>query len=491
MSNNLYKKAINGIAWTTFQSIGVQISSLVIFLVLARLLAPEDFGLVAMANVSIAFFGLLTADSLSAAIIQREHLDKEHYDSVFWLNTFLGLLVGICVYLSSEYIAHFYKQPELERIIDVLIICLICRSFSSVQISILRRELNFRSLAIRTLVGQPIGGIVGITLAFKGFGVWSLVIREVIVSLIQLILVWISSDWRPGLRLSFRHLRELLSFGISMMGAGWVSFLNKRLDNFLIGYALGAIALGYYTVAKRLITILTEFLSSSINKVAWPIFARMKTDHEKLKHAFYQSTQLKNLVVFPVFLGVSAVAPELVLSVFGDKWQPSILLMQGLAILGLLKSILSYQENLMVALGQAGWRLALQFTMAIANVIAFIIAVEWGILAIIISYIAVAVTLSPLWTFGVYRCANIEITTYLSQYVASFVGSVAMVTAIYALRHYLGDLVSHHVVLIVSIILGVLVYVFSIRCLYPIPYKFVLTTLSSIMPRRKKSSTLN
>ena len=241
----LRHRAIKGVKWTLIQSLAAQLSTFVIFLVLARLLTPEDFGVVALAHVSVSVFKLFVGQGLSAAIVQRSEVEPEHLDTVFWLNAALGLVAVLIVVGLAGWFAEIYEQQDIEAIMLWLSIGLLFTALSPVQESILRRRLNFRSLALRTMVGEPVGGAVGITMAVMGFGFWSLVARELVASSVRLLILWFSSDWRPQFRVSLRHLKDLLGFGLNMLGANVLSFANKQLDNFLVGYFLGVAALGY------------------------------------------------------------------------------------------------------------------------------------------------------------------------------------------------------------------------------------------------------
>lgn len=489
MKSSLRNKAVKGVAWMATQSVGSQVSSFVVFLVLARMLEPAHFGLIAMADVSIAFLRFFTADTLSSAIVQRRNLEPEHLDSAFWLNVALGsVVVGLTILFSGQ-IADFYGQPEVADVLAVLTASLFCSTLSSVQISVLRRNLQFRSLAMRTLIGEPVGGVVGIVMAFSGFGVWSLVAKEIVSSLVQLVTLWSSSDWRPGFRFSFRHLRDLLAFGLNMLGASFLSFANKRLDRFLIGYALGTVALGYYSIAKRLVDLLFEFFSGSVNKVAWPIFSRVQNDHARLKRVFYETTQITALAAFPAFIGVAALAQEFVPVLFGEKWAPAAMVMQVLAMLGLLRSMTRFQESLIVGVGKSGRRLVLQIILAICNVVGFLIAVQWGLVAVATSYLVVGFVLAPLWIWTVQQLVEIELSAYFGLYMAPIVGSLLMLAAIFACAIVLGDNIAMGLRLLVCVVLGAAVYIVSVRVIYPNIFRQIKGTLAHTFSKRGARKT--
>lgn len=284
-------------------------------------------------------------------------------------------------------IADLFKEPQIAPIIRCLSLGFIISAFSSVQEATFQRKLAFKSLAIRSLIAVVIGGIVGVTMAFMGFGVWSLVGQQLANSFVQVLVLWSVSDWRPGFRFSPKHFKELFSFGVNVMGMNLFNFLNRRSDDFLIGYFLGSIALGYYSVAYRLLLILTQLLTTIIVKVSLPTFSRLQQEPERLRNALYKAIQLTSLITFPGFLATVILAPELVTVIFGQEWSPSIPVMQVLNLIGILYAYFYFNGSVMMAVGKPSWKLALDFIQAVSNVIAFAIAVQWGIVAVAAAYV--------------------------------------------------------------------------------------------------------
>ena len=285
MKEGIRRIAITGFLWTFFQKAGGQVISFVVFVVLARLLSPDDFGLVAMANVSIAFLTLFTGAALTAALVQRPEIDASHLDTMFWTVVGLSVILAVGTWQFAPEIAGFFEEPDLQPILRWLIVCLPLNALQQVQVSLLRRELNFKSIALRLLISQPISGAIGVSFALLGFGVWSLVARTVASAAIQTVVLWFTVKWRPHFSFSVPHFRELFGFGIHVSGANFVAFFSRRMDVFLIGYVLGAGPLGIYTVAKRLILMLVELIGGTIEHVAWPIFSRIQKDRLPQGHA--------------------------------------------------------------------------------------------------------------------------------------------------------------------------------------------------------------
>lgn len=465
----LRDKAIKGVIWTAIQNGGSQLISFAVFLLLARLLEPKVFGLVALASVFFAFMQVFIDQGLSDAIIQRKELDREHLDSAFWTNITIGvLLVGSSVAVAGL-IAALFKQPLLTPIIRWLSLSFLFSSLSSVQNAILSRQLAFKTLAIRTLSATFAGGVVGVVMALLGFGVWSLVGQQLSNGLVGVLVLWWSTDWRPGLKVSLRHFRELFAFGINVVGINGLNFLNRRSDDFLIGYFLGPVALGYYTVAYRILLVITQLIVGTIQKTAMPIFSRLQQEPERLRQAFYNAIQITSLAAFPVFLGLSALAPELVIVAFGERWTPSIPVMQILGLIGPLYAGFYYNGPVIMALGKPSWNLGLNLIQAVGNIIGFYIAVQSGrgIVGVAVAYVIWNYLMSPINLWVVNKLIHFKLTTYLGQYAAPLAGSLAMVVTILGAKHFLGGMVDLHTLLAICIALGAVVYVATILLIAP------------------------
>ncbi|MEA5564729.1 MOP flippase family protein [Anabaena sp. UHCC 0399] len=466
-SSNLRRKALVGVFWSAIESWGRQVISFGVFFLLARLLGPETFGLVALSSVCLNFLQVFVDQGFSQAIIQRKELEPEHLDTAFWTNLGMGTFLAIMTIASASLIGYFFKEPAIIPIIRCLSVTFIFIAFSSVQNAILQRTLAFKSLAKRTLIGVLIGGIVGVTMAFRGFGVWSLVAQQITSSFVQVLVLWKVSDWRPGLRFSQRHFKELFSFGINVLGMNIFNFFNRRSDDFLIGYFLGSVALGYYTVAYRLLLVLTELLTSIIARVSLPTFARLQEEPERLRNALYQAIKLTSLITFPGFFGMVILAPEIVRVVFGEQWLQSIPVMQILNLIGILYAYFYFNASVIMAMGKPSWKLALDGVQAVSNIVAFAIAVQWGIVAVAAAYVIRGYLMAPLTVWVVWKLVRINVVTYLRQGAAPLAATITMLGTIFAVKYLLSNIVNTSAMLAVAILVGAIVYILSIFLIAP------------------------
>lgn len=471
---NLQQKVIKGVAWSTIQNWGSQALLLITFLILARLLGPETFGLVSMANVFIHFVQALVSQGFSDALIQRKDLEEEHLDTAFWANLALGVLVFSGFLISANVIAKSFQQVQLAPIIQCLSISVVINSFNATQQAILKRHLNFKSLAVRQLIGQMMGCFVSIVMALQGFGVWSLVSQQLISSLVGTALLWHLSDWRPGLKVSLKHFWELFYFGIHVVGISVMTFFNLRGDDLLIGYFLGPVALGYYTIAYKLLVTLTQLLVDTTRQVVLPTFAKLQDDVGKMRHAFYTATELVSFVAIPAFTGMAVLAPNLVFGLFGEQWAASIPVMRLLAFVGLINTAFSFSGAISMALGQPGWNLGILFVETLVKLTAFLIAAPLGITAVAWGLLVATLSITPARLWVVYRFIKISAFDYIKQFMVPVAGSLIMVASIFTVQYIWRGSEYSPLVLCSYIAVGAITYGLSLIILAP---QFVQKTM--------------
>ncbi|BAY24259.1 putative polysaccharide transport protein [Calothrix sp. NIES-2100] len=457
-------KAAKAVIWSVIQKWGTQVISFLTFLVLSRLLEPKVFGLVAMANVFIAFVEIFLDQGFSDAIVQRSELEPEHLDTAFWTSLLSATLLALVGIFIAEHVAILFHEPQLTLVIQALSLSLPIIALSSTQQAILRRQLAFKSLTLRSLTAAIVGGSIGMSMAFLGFGVWSLVVQILIDGLVAAIVLWKVSNWQPKFNFSYKHFQDLFSFGANVTGIKILDFFNRRSDDFLIGYFLGSVALGYYTVAYRLLLVMIKLLTGVTTSVAFPTFSRLQMEPERMRRAFYQVTKYTSLISFPIFLGFLIIAPELVLALFGSKWSPSIPVMQVLSLIGILLSVSYFNNTVIKAVGEASWLLKIMLLNSVCNVLAFLFVVKWGILAVASAYVAIGYLLFPISLIAVAKLININFITYIGQYITPMIASLLMISVMWGLKFIAGEL-NLYLQIIIYVLAGISSYIVVITVL--------------------------
>jgi len=481
----LRQKAAKGVVWSVIQKWGRELITFITFIVLSRLLPPEAFGLVAMATVFTAFMEIFLDQGFSAAIVQHPEITRDHLNTAFWTNVITGILLTVIGVALSGVIASFYDEPRLGPILVWLSISFVVIALSSTQIAILQRELAFKNLAARSLTAAAVGGIVGVGMALAGYGVWSLVGQNMANAVAAAVVLWSTSDWRPGFGFSMKYFKELFSFGISIVGNNILIFFTRRSDDFLIGYYLGPVMLGYYTIGYRLLLVIIRLVTGIINSVAFPTFSRLQDNQERMRSAFYQVTQYTSLLAIPAFIGLAVLAPEIVPVFFGEQWIPSVPVMQILALIGILQSVLFFNGSVMKASGKPNWFLGIMLLTAICSVIGFLIAVQWGIYAVAASFVIAGYLVAPVSYYVLHKLINIDLKIYLLQFAAPLFASLIMAATILVLKYLMRDLeMNKYLELFIYVAAGASSYLISIGFLARDLYRQVFELVTLVLPER-------
>jgi PST family polysaccharide transporter len=453
--------------WSAAEKWGAQVASTAVFLLLARLLDAEAFGLIALAHVFLSFVYTLLDQGFAQAIVQRENLDPEHLDTAFWTSVAMGGIFVLATLLGARFMANFYREPTLAPIIQTMSFSFLFAGLSSVHSAILQRNMQFKVFAVRSLVATVACGIAGIGAALVGLGVWSLVVKELVFGSTASLLLWTQCDWRPGWRFSTPHFQDMFSFGINIIGFNLLNFLNRHSDDMLIGYFLGSVALGYYSVAYRLLLIMIQLFSRITTQVSLPAFSRFQTQPDKIRSMYYKVTQIISLVSLPAFMALAVMAPELIRFFFGEQWMPSVPTMRILALSGTLQSIYAFNGTVLLAMNKPFLRLINQLTNTLANLVIFALVVHWGIVAVALGYVIRGYLLSPLQLFFVNKTLIIDFRKYLLQYAPALLGTVAMAITVFTIRFALKGFLYDALCIFVSGMAGTLTYVITVSWVAP------------------------
>jgi len=338
--------------WATAETWGLQALQFLLFLVLARQLGPEAYGLVALAlTINVLGEALLVEGGWVEVIVQRPDLERDHLDSAFWSLLATGFGLAILALAFTPLLAAVFSEPQLLALIPALSLALPLRSAGIVQEAILSRGFRFRPLAIRSLVATTVAGAVALALAFSGAGVWSLVANQVLQPLVGLALIWRVTKYRPRARISRVHLRSMLPF----VGAKSTERLLVAVDSVLprlgIGLVLGAVTLGHYVLARKLVELATQLLLQPISRVALSTLSSAAAQPERMGRAIGGLVPLGTALTAPALAGLAVVAPELVVLAFGSEWLPAV---PAIAVFALLGAVLPTSRLLNVFLLAAG-----------------------------------------------------------------------------------------------------------------------------------------
>lgn len=383
---SLRRSAISGVKWSAVSLFGRRALSILTTIILARLLAPSDFGLVAMAAVVIGFIELFKDLGTATAVIQRKDLSQGLLASVFWLNAGFGLAAALVLYFLAPLLGAFYREPRVIPIMQVLSLSFLLSGLSNLQMSLLERNLDFDKLALIEIGTTLFATLVGITAAFLGHGAWSLVYQMLAGNFLGTLLFWSASRWRPSWQFDWPELRSVMGFSLNLTGASIFNYFARNADKFLIGRFLGSQDLGYYDLAYRLMQVPLQGISAVIGRVMFPLYSRMQDDAGQFGRAYLKVASAIALISFPLMLGLTALTGPFVLTLFGAAWMPVIPLLLILAPLGAVQSIATTVGSIYTAKGRTDWALWWTVGAGLLIVLSFVLGLPWGIIGVTASY---------------------------------------------------------------------------------------------------------
>ena len=351
--DNLKSKTGKAFGWELVGNYGGQISGFIISIFLARLLDPEEFGLVGMSMVFISILKVFMDMGFASALIHNKDNTSITYSSIFYLNIFAGLMFTILIFFAAPLIGEFYENNIVTDLVRLLSITFFIGSFNIVQGTILRKNLDFKSLTYRSLISQLIGGLIAVIFAWIGYGVYALVIQQIVVALINTVLLWKISGWYPKLEFSWAEIKKLSGFSVYVFAAQSVNQIIRQSDTLIIGKVFSPATLGFFSRANSLNSLINKNAISSFQKVFFPALSTIQNDDERFERVFLKVINLVSGI--SIFLtGVFFLSgEEIIIGLFGEKWQPSVVIFQIIIIKGFTYPISAMIVNAFLAKGKS------------------------------------------------------------------------------------------------------------------------------------------
>ncbi len=457
MADSLRTKTLRALSWSFLESIGLQGVRFVVGIVLARLLFPEQFGLIGMLTIFMAVAQSFLDSGFGAALIQKREVTPTDTCSIFYFNILVGLAAAGLLCMVAPWIAAFYHEPILTPLTRALSLTIVINSFGMVQNTILTKQINFKTQTKVSLNASIMSGIIGVTLAVAGFGVWSLVVQQISGALLGTVLLWLLNDWRPTLIFSLRSLREMFGFGSRLLASGLLNQIFNNIYLLVIGKLFSATDLGFFTRAKTLEEVPSQTLSGMVGRVTFPVFSTIQDDPARLKRGLKKALTFLVLVNFPMMIGLLVVARPLVLVLLTEKWADSIPYLQLLCFLGLLFPVHLINLNFLQALGRSDLFLRLEIIKKVLIIINITVTWRWSIPAMIYGMIAMSIISYYLNSYYIGLLIGYPIREQFHDLISYLIMAVLMGVAVYAAG--LLPFPNHWSMLSVQIITGIVIYV--------------------------------
>lgn len=438
---------------------------------MARLLLPADYGLVGMITVATGFLLILRDFGFGTALVQKKEVLNIEYDTVFWLNVFIGIFLGVLFYFSANLISDFYNEPKLILISKVLSVSFLINSLTVVPNNILLKNIKFKHLFVVEIFGLILSGSVGIIMALNDFSYWSIVGQTISLQLVTFILVSFYARWIPSLSFSKKALGELKSFSLPLIADSSLNYWVRNIDYLLIGKFLGKTSLGYYSKAYTLMLLPVRQISNTITKVMFPSFSLIQEDIERIKKIYFKISAVIAFISFPLMAILFFAASDLILFLFGDQWGASIPIFKVLCILGAFQSISTLSGNIYLALGKT--KLMLQVGLVTKSLMILGISVglwKHGLMGLVYGYTFTSLIGSLIEWYFVAKIIETSLKNFLLNIAPYLIFSINIIVFLYFIEFLFTSKI-HLINLILISIIGSIVYLIQVLLIKPQAYK--------------------
>lgn len=457
MADNLQQKTVRALLWSFLQAVAQRGVQFAVGIVLARMLFPEQFGLIGMLTIFMAVISSFLDSGFGAALIQKREVTQTDICSIFYFNILVGVAAAGLLCFFAPSIAAFYGQPILIPLTRALSLTIVINSFGMIQNTILTRQINFEVPTKVSLIAGSLSGGLGITLAALGFGVWSLVVQQIAAAFFSSVCLWSFSPWRPALIFSFTALRGMFAFGSRLLFSGVLDNIFNNIYYVVIGRLFSAADLGFFTRASSFSDVPSQTVSAMVGRVTFPVFSTIQDDPARLKRGLKKALTMLGLLNFPIMIGLAVVSRPLVQVMLTEKWMPSVPYLRLLCVAGLLYPLHSLNLDILKALGRSDLFLRLEIIKKVMIVINIAVTWRWGISAMIYGIIITSIISYYLNSYYNGILIHYPIREQVLDLLPYLVVSVLMGSAAYVPG--LLQIHNHWSVLLAQIVTGIIVYV--------------------------------
>jgi PST family polysaccharide transporter len=476
--------------WNAVEFGGGEAASFVIFALLARLVAPADFGMIAVIGVVVSFVQVFLAQGFAEAIIQNDRLDDDHLTTAFWSNTFLGAVFAAGTMLFSHPLSLLLGNPHLAPLLQAIAPMFVCIAINGFFQGLLKRHFQFKSMALRALLAVTGGGLVGIAMAVASCGVWSLIGQQMANNLLSVGILWWCSGWSPRLRFSVSRFREMVEFGMHVIGSALITFLARRADVFLLGHFRSAEEVGYYFLAQRLMLSASLVTDSVLKGIALPMLARLQSNPNWFRNSAYRTIRFAGVIYVPCVAGLGLVGAPLIDVLFGHRWEGAVLPLQIFCTAAAIQSLSLLTGPILFAYGRPDAFLRLTAGQAVIFVLAYLAAAPHGIAAVAAATVFATAVVTPLHLAVLRKNVGLLPQRLLREQIEPVGAGLLMAAAVLLLHHYLPGDTEPLLVGIVSVCAGAVVYTATLFATAPDITRQALEVVRARLGRHSPASTI-
>lgn len=429
-------KVLRALGWSAGGRVFSQAISLCFGIVLARLLTPDDFGLIAMVAVFTGFAGLLADVGLGSALVQKKSASDVHFSTVFWTNIGLGATLTSVLFWLAGPVSRFYGREELVLVVQILSLQFMVGALAMVQRQKLVKALRFKLLSMSDLVGMIIGGLIAIAMAMKGFGYWALVAHSMSQRIVATGIVWLGSRWMPSMVFSASALRELVGFSLYVFATRSLQHFAGSVDKLLAGKLFGGGSVGLLDKAQSMMLFPLQNVSHVVGSVMFPALSMVQEDRQRVKDVYLRCTRSIALLTFPMMAGIYAVSDNFVIGVLGDQWREMVPILRVLCFAGIATSIVTVTGSVYLSQGASKSQFMVNLLTRPLAIIGVLAGIPWGLIGIAIGA-TVATWINSLITLTVAgRLIGLPLLELMGSLVRTLIAAIIMAIIVYSLGRW-------------------------------------------------------
>lgn len=440
MPQSVRSQLLHGVAWNFIEKVLMRGASFIIGIILARLLSPSDFGLIGMLAIFVAISNVFIEGGLAKALIQRKDCQDIDFSTAFVANVGMSLMIYVVLFLTAPLIADFYDEPILTDITRILSLNFVLGSFNIVQRAKLMANVDFKSLAQINVISTIVSGIVGIAMAYYGWGVWSLVGQTLCSTIVLLLLFPFYSKWRPSIKFSPNSFRQLFGFGSKLMATGVYSVILNNISTICIGRFYKSNQLGFYTRASQFPEIISSTMFDVLGNVTFPVLSHLQDDREKLVSVYRKSLFITAMLIFPLMILCALLSRPMVIILLTEKWLPCVVLMQWLFLARMFTPLSAINMNILNAIGRSDLFMKLDFSKAPLILIVLAITIPISVEAITIGSFCISFICFFINAYLPGRLFGYGAINMIRDWRDIFLSLGAMVLAVLTFLHFVTDI---------------------------------------------------
>lgn len=469
--SNIKNKTVTGFFWQLSQKVLCQVVSFGISVVLARLLLPSDYGVIAICSMFLVLTGIFIGGGLGTALVQKKNADDIDFCTVFYSGLVLSIVVYLAVFFAAPYIAIFFKNEQITAVIRVLALSMPIGTLSGVQNAFVSKQMIFKKFFYSSLIGTIASGAVGLGMALTGFGVWALVGQNLVSTITNTLVLFCIIDWHPKLIFSYERFKQLFSFGWKMAVVNILTTFFYQLKGYVIGYKYSAAQLAYYNRGEGLPGILYNNINGTISDVLFPALSQLQDDKEALKRALSRAMRISSFFLIPALFGLAAISDKLVIIIFSEKWAPSISFMQVICMISCSDILGMANYQAIKAVGRADTLLKMEFLKRPAMFAILIATMFISPLAIAVGQLVYSILAFVVNAYPNRKYIGYPIWQQMKDVGKNFLISLVMAIVVYLL----GTLgLNMYVSVVLQVVTGALLYYVMSRTLNKEDYGYVM-----------------